>query len=174
MIELLILYVVAEKEMTMYGISKQISAYFSAFSNPSFGAIKPALNRLENANFIRSRKTISEGGRLSCFYSIGHEGKEKLKSLLLEHISSNPLQFHSIFGIKIFCSSVLEKNERANLFFQLKYKAQEHKFAAEKALKNNQKKLDFYQKIILDNTILEYKNLIVFIENLEKDNERNS
>lgn len=168
MIELLILYVLSEREMTMYAILKHILDFFGAYTQPSFGAIKPALTRLENAEFIRSRKAMSDGGKLSGFYSITQEGREELKKLIQEKVSGNPLQFQSTAGIKISCASYLAKDERKELFFQLKSRAQEHKFKAESIL-NNEKSLTFYQRIILDNTIVEYKNLITLIENLKKE-----
>lgn len=171
MIELLILYVLSEREMTMYAVLKHILSIFAAFSKPSFGAIKPALTRLENSRFIRSRKAMSDGGKLSGFYSITQSGREELKKLLLEKVSDNPLQFPSVAGIKLSCASYLSKDERKNLFIQLKTKAQEHKFSAENTLQN-EKSLTFYQRIILDNTILEYKNLNTLIENLEKENNK--
>lgn len=171
MIELLILYVLSEKEMTMYGVLKYILDVFGAFTQPSFGAVKPALTRLEKAGLLRSRKAMSDGGKLSGFYSITQDGREELKKLILEKVSDNPLQFHSTAGIKIACASYLAKDERSELFFQLKSKAQEHKYTAENTL-NNQKSLTFYQRIILDNTIVEYKNLITLIENLEKENNK--
>ena len=34
--------------------------------------------------------------------------------------------------------------------------------------------VDFYQRIVLDNTSCEYNNFITMIEGFEKDNERNS
>lgn len=168
MIELLVLYVLSEREMTMYAVLKHILDVFGAFSQPSFGAIKPALTRLEKSGFIRSRKAMSDGGKLSGFYSITQEGREELKKLILEKVSNNPLQFHSAMGIKISCASYLAQDERKELFFQLKIKAQEHKFYAENTL-STQKSLTFYQRIILDNSIVEYKNLITLIENLEKE-----
>lgn len=168
MIELLILYVLSMREMTMYAILKHILDFFGAYTQPSFGAIKPALTRLEKAGFIRSRKAMSDGGKLSGFYSITQEGREELKKLLLEKVSNNPLQFQSTAGIKISCVSYLAKDERKELFFELKSKAIEHRFKAESIL-NNEKSLTFYQRIILDNTIVEYKNLITLIENLEKE-----
>lgn len=171
MIELLILYVLSECELTMYAVLKHILDVFGAYTQPSFGAVKPALTRLEKAGFIRSRKAMSDGGRLSGFYSITQEGREELKKLILEKVSNNPLQFQSTTGIKISCASYLAKDEREKLFFHLKTKAQEHKFKAENTLKN-QKSLTFYQRIVLDNTIVEYKNLVTLIENLEKDNEK--
>lgn len=171
MIELLILYVLSEKELTMYAVLKHILDNFAAFTQPSFGAVKPALTRLEKAGFIRSRKAMSDGGKLSGFYSVTQEGRAELKKLLLEKTSNNPLQFHSTAGIKISCASYLAQDERKELFFQLKTRAQEHKFIADNTL-NNQKSLTFYQRIILDNTSVEYKNLITLIDNLDKENEK--
>lgn len=173
MIELLILYFLSEREMTMYAILKHILDNFGTYTQPSFGAVKPALTRLEKSGFIRSRKAMSDGGKLSGFYSITQEGRQELKKLILEKVSSNPLQFHSTVGIKISCASYLAHDERKQLFSELKTKAQEHKFNAENTL-NNQKSLTFYQRILLDNAIVEYKNLIILIENLEKENARNS
>lgn len=171
MIELLILYVLSEKEMTMYAILKHILDVFGAFTKPSFGAVKPALTRLEKTNFIRSRKAMSDGGKLSGFYSITSEGRAELKKLILEKLSDNPLQFYSTCSLKLCCASYLASDERKELFFQLKSKSQEHKFRAESTL-NNQKSLTFYQRIILDNAIVEYKNLVTLIENLEKENNK--
>lgn len=167
------MYVLSERETTMYAIQKYIIDNFGAFTQPSFGAVKPALTRLEKSEFIRSRKAMSDGGKLSGFYSITQAGREELKNLILEKVSNNPLQFQSTASIKIACASYLANDERKELFFHLKSKAQEHKFTAENTL-NNQKSLTFYQRIILDNAVVEYKNLVNLIENLEKDNERNS
>lgn len=168
MIELLILYVLSEKELTMYAVLKHILDNFSMFTQPSFGAIKPGLTRLEKSGFIRARKAMSDGGKLSGFYSITQEGREELKKIILQKVSNNPLQFQSNCAVKISCSSYLAQDERKKLFEQLKNKAQEHKFTAENTL-NNTKSLTFYQRIIIDNTIVEYKNLVTLIENLEKD-----
>ena len=171
MIELLILCVLSEREMTMYAVLKHILDFFGAFTQPSFGAIKPALTRLENQGFIQARKAMSEGGKLSGFYLIKQAGREELKRLILEKVSDNPLQFHSIASIKISCASYLAKDEIKELFAHLKTKALEHKFKAENTL-NNEKSLTFYQRIILDNAMVEYKNLITLIENLEKENSK--
>lgn len=174
MIELLILYVLSKRELTMYAALKQILDNFAAFTHPSFGAVKPALTRLEKANFIRVRKAISDGGKLSGFYSVTQEGLEELKKLLLEKISSNPLQFCSTSKIKLSCAAFLAKDERKILFANIKSMAQDHIYTSEVILNNEYNTLSFYQKIILDNTICEYKNLISLIESLEKENERNS
>lgn len=174
MIELLILYVLSKRELTMYAALKQILDNFAAFTQPSFGAVKPALTRLEKNNFIRVRKAISDGGKLSGFYSVTPEGLEELKSLLMEKISTNPLQFSSTAKIKLSCAAFLAKDERKIMFANIKTMAQDHIYTSEVILNNEYNSLSFYQKIILDNTICEYKNFISLIESLEKENERNS
>jgi len=168
MIELLILYILSEREMTMYAVLKHILDFFGAYTQPSFGAIKPALTRLEKEGFIKSRKAMSDGGKLSGYYSITTEGRDELQMLLLEKVSDNPLQFPSTAGIKISCASFLDHDKRKMMFYRLKTKAQEHKFTAENTLKN-ERSLTFYQRLILDNTMLEYKNLITLLEHLEKE-----
>ena len=155
MIELLILYILTKREFTMYAIHKGIEAEFAPFTSPSFGALKPALRRLEEAGSITSRKMMSDGGKLSIFYSITREGKAELKRLMLEELSQNPLQFLSNARVKLSCAEVLA----------LKFKSD-----AENILNDEYTKLSFYQKIILDNAVCEYANLITIIEGFEKDN----
>jgi len=174
MIELLILNSILKRELTMYGISKHIEENFGAFTKPSFGAIKPALQRLEKGGFLTLRKMMSEGGRLSVFYTITKTGREELVRLLLENLSENPLQFLSNAGVKLSCAAVLEKDERKKLFFNMKTLAAIHKNETEKILNNEYNPLSFYQKIVLDNALCEYKNFITIIEGLEKDNARES
>ena len=60
MIELLILFELNRQVLTMYGISKAIRATFSVLTTPSYGTIKPALTRLENSGFIKSRKYFED------------------------------------------------------------------------------------------------------------------
>lgn len=172
MIELLILYVLSNRELTMYAILKHILDNFAAYTHPSFGAIKPALNRLEKENFVKVRKVMSDGGKLSGHYSVTSEGREELKALLLEDVSNNPLQFNSTAKIKLSCASYLAKDERKELFVKIKSKAIDHKYTAEITLNNEYNSLSFYQKMLLDNTICEYKNLISLIDSLEKENEK--
>ena len=81
MLEQLILFLLIKRELTMYGIQKAILDSFSAYTKPSFGAIKPALKRLEADGFIRSRRAMSEGGKQSGFYSITNDGLQELKKM---------------------------------------------------------------------------------------------
>ena len=102
------------------------------------------------------------------FYSITTEGREYLKELILEDISVNPLQFVSNASVKLACASYLPKEERKALFENIKKMAIVHKADAEKTLESSVK-LDFYQKMMVDNIIVQYKNLIILLENFEKD-----
>lgn len=85
MIELLILYIVLKRDFTMYAIQKGIESEFAPFTHPSFGALKPALRRLEFNGFISTRKMMSDGGKLSVYYSITKSGEKELKRLILEN-----------------------------------------------------------------------------------------
>ncbi len=170
----MILYVLTMRDLTMYSIQKFIDENFGAFTKPSFGTLKPALRRLEKSNHIASRKMMSDGGKLSVFYSITREGMEELRRLILESLSENPIQFLSNARIKLSCATYLSKDDCADLFFHIKSLAMQHKFNAENIINNEYNKLNFYQRIILDNAICEYSNFITIVEGLEKENARNS
>lgn len=170
----MILFVLLKRDLTMYAAKKHIADNFSPFTNPSFGALKPALLRLEKAGFITSLRVMSDGGKPSVFYSITDNGKKELRNLLLEPFSKNPLQFISDAKVKLCCTSFLSNEDKNHLFENIKAGAYLHKRSASKILEDEYNSNDFYQKIVLDNTICEYNNFITLIEGFEKENERNS
>ena len=166
MIELLILYKLSNKILTMYGISKDILDDFSVLTTPSFGTIKPALNRLSKNDFVKSQKTMSQGGRPSVYYSITQTGLKELKRLLLDTVQDNPIQFITIARVRLTCANILNNEEQKQLFSLLKNKAEEIIINTNNLLKSKQ--TNFYQNIVLDNLICEYKNLISLLEGLER------
>ncbi len=174
MIELLILYVLTKRELTMYAVQKYIDDNFAPFTKPSFGALKPALRRLEEKKCIVSRKSMSDGGKLSVYYSITKDGQQELIRLLLEDLSDNPLQFLSNARVKLCCADLLEQDEKRRLFFNIKSRAVQFKAQAQNILSDEYNHINFYQKIILDNSICEFSNFITIVEGLEKDNAGNS
>jgi DNA-binding PadR family transcriptional regulator len=174
MIDLLILYLLISRDLTMYAILKRIKENFSAYTTPSFGALKPALVRLEKQECLTTTKVMSDGGKLSIYYSITKTGLKELRNLLLKPLSSNPVQFMSDARIKLSCASFLDETDCGEMFASIKANALLHKANAENILKDEYTPLTFYQKIILDNAICEYKNFISMIEGLEKDNAGNS
>jgi DNA-binding PadR family transcriptional regulator len=174
MIDLMILFVLLKRDLTMYAIKKHIADKFAPFTNPSFGALKPALVRLEKSKAVTSSKIMSDGGKLSAFYSITDDGIKTLKNLLLEPFSKNPIQFVSDAKVKLCCASFLSSQDLKQLLENIKAGAYLHRMNAQKILEDEYNPTDFYQKIVLDNTICEYNNFISMIEGFEKENGRNS
>jgi len=174
MIDILILFVILNRDFTMYAIHKRIGELFLAYSTPSFGALNPALHRLVEKGCVTTSKIMSDGGKLSVYYSITPDGKKQLKNLLLAPFSTNPLQFLSDARVKLSCASCLDVQDRAQMYLDIKTCALLHKLNAEKTLEDEYTPKDAYQKIVLDNTICEYKNFITMVEGLEKENAGNS
>ncbi len=174
MIDLMILFVLMKRDLTMYAIKKHIADRFSPFTNPSFGALKPALIRLEKSNFLTSSKVMSQGGKLSAFYSITDNGIKELRNLLLEPFSNNPLHFISDAKVKLCCASFLSGDDLKKLFENIKSGAYAYRMNAQKIISDEYISSDFYQKMVLDNTICEYNNFISLVEGFEKENGRNS
>ena len=174
MIELLILYVLLKRNFTMYSIQKRIDENFAPFTKPSFGALKPALRRLEEKECLTSRKTMSDGVKLSVYYEISRNGIAELKRLILEDLSDNPLQFLSNARAKLCCADCLNTDERKRLFFSVKSRAMQFKTLSQNVLNDEYNHINFYQKVVIDNALCEFSNLITLVEGLEKDNAGNS
>lgn len=166
MIELLILHELNKKVLTMYGISKEIKIQFSVLTTPSYGTIKPALNRLEKKGFVKTQKAMSSGGRPSVYYSITQDGKEELKNLLLATPLDNPIQFLPTARIKLACAELLDNNERSAMFKALKRKSEMIILDINKNLIAAEQ--DFFSKMVFDNLLCEYKNFILLLEGVER------
>ncbi len=174
MTEILILYVLLKRGLTMYAVQKHIEDIFAPYTKPSFGALNPALKRLVEKECLSARKMISDGGKLSVYYSITKQGKDELIRLILEDLSDNPLQFYSNARIKLACADILSIEEKKRLFFNIKSRAMQFKVQAQNILNDEYTHTNFYQKIILDNTVCDLSNFITIVEGLEKDNAGNS
>ena len=172
MIELLVLHSIFNKTSTMYSIKKYIETTFSPFITPSFGAVQPALKRLEEKECIKSGKLMSDGGRLSIYYTITKKGKDELKRLILEDMSQNPSQFFLLSRLKLLMLNYLDCEERKRLFLIIKSLAFKFKNEALDLIKKEEG--DFYYNIMLDNLACEYANLLTVVESLEKNNASNS
>ena len=166
MIELLILFELNKKTLTMYGVSKEILLDFSVLTTPSYGTIKPALTRLEKSGFLKTQKTMSSGGRPSTYYSITKAGEEELKKLIITPPVENPVQFLTNARIKLACAEVLNNKEQLELIENIKYKAESVLIDTKNLLADS--KLDFYPQMVFDNMICEYKNFISLLEGFER------
>lgn len=166
MIELLILHELNNSVLTMYGISKAINRAFSVLTIPSFGTIKPALTRLEKKGCLKTRKSMSEGGRPSVYYSITSEGKLYLKQLILETPQENPVQFLTSARLKLSCAEVLNESEQAELYNILRHKAEAIVLDTKNIIENEV--LKFHTKMVFDNLMCEYKNFISLTEGFSR------
>ena len=165
MIELLVLHLLNKYQLTMYGVQKKIAEDFAIFTKPSFGTIKPALVRLESKKFVVSRKTFSEGGRVSVFYAITTEGQEELRRLVVARTSDNPIKFLNTARVKLICSSLLPVEDQVKLIEQLSLKANSIYAKTKKLLENPDN--DFYYNMITDNILQEYKNFVSLLEGMK-------
>lgn len=165
MIELLILFELSKKVLTMYGVSKEIHSDFSVLTTPSYGTIKPALNRLQRDGFIKTQKSITTGGRPSNYYSITNEGITELKRLIVEPPLENPIQFLPMARVKLACADILDSEAQLGMLNSLKLKAESILVDTNNLL--NSKQLPFYPKMVFDNLTCEYKNFISLIEGFE-------
>ena len=166
MIELLILYELNKKVLTMYGISKEIHTTFSVLTTPSFGTIKPALTRMQKSGFVKSQKTMSKGGRPSVYYSITNEGREEFSRLLLSELPENPVHFFTEARIRLLCADFLNISEQIELIKLLKSKSEYFMFATKNLIEAKENNL--YAKMVFDNMSCEYKNFISLLEGLER------
>ena len=164
--EILILYILNKSQTTMYGLSKTINKIYGSVTKPSFGTLQPALKKLEQNKYIFASKFYTEGGKPYFYYSITENGLQFLKERLIKNTSTNPTQFLSMTKIKLACCDILEPTEKEIIFKQLKANLSKLKTEAEKALSGNWKD-NFYCRMVLDNNVCEYKNLINLIEGLE-------
>lgn len=165
MIELLILFELSKKVLTMYGVSKEIRNTFSVLTTPSYGTIKPALTRLETAGFVKTQKTMSKGGRPSVYYSITTSGTEELKRLLTEAPGENPIQFLTSARIKLACADVLDNSQQIFMFKQLKRKAESILIDTKNLVAS--RNLSYFPSMVFDNLTCEYKNFISLLEGFE-------
>ena len=160
MIELLILFELSKKVLTMYGVSKEIRNTFSVLTTPSYGTIKPALTRLETSGFVKTQKTMSKGGRPSVYYSITPSGIDELKRLLTAPPGENPIQFLTSARIKLACADVLDNRQQLALFSQLKKKAESILIDTKNLVSS--KDLSYFPGMVFDNLICEYRNCLLY------------
>lgn len=159
MIELLILFELSKKVLTMYGVSKEIRNTFSVLTTPSYGTIKPALTRFRNLWLLsKLKKQCLKGGRPSVYYSITPSGIDELK---LPFNCTSRGKSYPVFDtarIKLACADVLDNRQQLALFSQLKKKAESILIDTKNLVSS--KDLSYFPGMVFDNLICEYRNFI--------------
>lgn len=174
MIEILILYVLFNREKTIYSIRKEIIELFGTFTKPSLGTIHPALKRLGEKKYVQFSEKMSEGGKKSSYYSITENGKKHFKELFFAETSENPSLFYNQTQARFATMGILSSEYQALFLNKISKKIDLYKFEVENKLKNEYINFDFYQKELLKNTLKEINNLKNFSESLKVNNGRNN
>ena len=115
MSEIVILYILAKYDATIYKISKIMEEMFFAFLKPSFGTINPAVKRLIKLGCIETEDKMSQGGMASKLCSITPIGRKHLKNLLLTLEFNHPAHILNNARIALFCIDILDDNEKEEL-----------------------------------------------------------
>jgi len=166
MIELLTLYFLSKKVCTMYRIYTLLKSELSVLSAPSYGTLKPALDRLVKSGFVSSQKTMSKGGRPSVYYSITDKGRDELRNMMLSIQSDNSHQFMLNARVRLYCSDILTDEDLTKMIKSLKAKLEQLCVDTHNLTEKNNK--NFYAKLFFDNLNCEYKNFLSLLEGVER------
>lgn len=148
MIELLILFVLLDRDRTMYSIRKEIISLFGAISQPSDGTIYPALERLKKQNCISVSEKISEGGKKSTFYSLQKDGRIKARKLFVENSAENPAAFYKHIVTKLAVMSLFDKETQLEFIEKTTASLNDYRTAIKNSIEDEYQGLDYYQKNI--------------------------
>jgi DNA-binding PadR family transcriptional regulator len=121
-IQHVILGFLAEKPMSGYDIKQMMENSVSYFFDASFGAIYPALKRMEKEGYIEKEIIQQEGKPNKNLFVITESGKEEF----LKYMESplNPTLIRSDILIRIFFGRYTNKENIRNWLFIEKEKAQ--------------------------------------------------
>ena len=163
MSEIVILYILCRYDATIYKISKIMGEMFFAFLKPSLGTINPAIKRLANLGCIETSDFISQGGMASKTCSITPLGRKHLKNLLLSLEFNNPAHILNNVQIAIFCSDVLDEEEKEQFKKNIQNNLILFKGSSLEALKNPYSGLSEEQKNIVNSKIDEVQKILELI-----------
>ncbi len=120
LIELLVLSVLLNQECTIYKIRKNVDKYFFLFCSTSMGSIYPALQKLDENNYVSVKKSMSRGGQKSSVYSITAKGRKYFDFLMQEELPRNPPAALQLASVKIMLLPLLKKPEKSTVLQELK------------------------------------------------------
>ncbi len=77
-----LLLLLSEKPMYGYGLIKELDKKFAGYWKPKTGTIYPALDRLENSNFVVVERQFRDTGPDRKLYTITEKGKQELSNTM--------------------------------------------------------------------------------------------
>lgn len=149
MIELLILYVVNDREKTIYSIRKTIIELFGAFTKPSLGTIHPAVKRLLSKKCVQLTERMSDGGKKSSYYIITETGRKYFKDLYFTESSENPAMFYGQLQAKFGTMGMLSSAEKLKFLNGIERRLELLKYDIENRLKDEYLHMDKFQSSLL-------------------------
>ncbi|MDD3236910.1 MAG: PadR family transcriptional regulator [Candidatus Gastranaerophilales bacterium] len=172
MIEILILYIIYNREKTIYSIRKEIIDRFGNFTKPSLGTIHPALKRLRAKNAVSVSDKMSEGGKKSSYYIITQDGKKLFRELFKHDCSTNPCLFYAQIQARFATIGLLAKEERNEFLDGMITVIDRYNLLNENKLLDEYIGFDFYQKELVKKTLAEAQTLKNYALMLKEHNER--
>lgn len=119
-----ILGLLSHTPMTGYDIKKRIDSTLKYFWSASFGSIYPSLNEMEQRNLVKKEALPNEKGREKFVYEITNEGRDYLRSWLLEPDVRDELRYETL--LKLFFGNEAGKETSLDRIeaFRQKYEAE--------------------------------------------------
>ena len=167
MIELLIMYVVREREKTLYAIRKEIIEIFGVYTVPSIGTIHPALKRLVSIGALSLKERMSDGGKKSSYYSLTKSGLDTFKKMFFSTTRDNPSLFYTNVQSRIGTMSMLNNEEKEKFIQDVLKKIELFNFEIENKLNDEFIELDYYQTQMMKRSLNELKSLGDFVKSLK-------
>lgn len=171
MIEILILYTIRKREKTIYSIRKEIFEVFGAYTKPSIGTIHPALKRLLKMGAVSLNERMSDGGKKSSYYSITKKGVECFRELFFETTSDNPSLLYPQLLVRLGIIDFLSIDDRKLFIEETQKKLKLIQIEIEEKLKDEFLELTYFQKQILEKTMISMDSLIEFLKTIKVEND---
>lgn len=149
-------------EMSGYDIKQAFTNCIGFFYDASFGAIYPALRKLEEEGFVTKQEIIQSGKPNKILYSITKAGKECFQSEMQSPIL--PPVLRSDMLVKIFFSEGRTQKEKEELFENCLETQRSMLKQSRESFAKLQETFDDYQKFCWEYTIHHLESTIDFLE----------
>lgn len=161
-VKTIILGFLNEGEMSGYDIKQFFSNSIGFFYDASFGAIYPALRKLEEDRLVTKREIIQSGKPNKILYSMTDAGKEIFQKEMMTPIQ--PPIVRSDMLVKLFFAGKRSLEEQEKLFFACLKHQKDLLASTEKLLAKQANGLDAFQHFSWDYSLHYIQSTIDFLE----------
>lgn len=150
------------EEMSGYDIKQAFSNSIGFFYDASFGAIYPALRKLEEEGYVTKQEVIQSGKPNKIMYKVTQMGKETFQKEISTPIL--PPVLRSDMLVKIFFGSSRSPEDQRRLLSESIETQKKMLQQTKKMFKKLEGQLDDYQKFSWEFTIYHIETTIAFLE----------